>query len=1065
MPLAIRRADMRLLKIAAVLNWSQLKVYEDVDAEAEALQVPYADTDDELWKRVVTISWRWAKRKPGANEPGFSPMSDIQFRELKATLQHAVDSGAEYVWIDWSCVPQDYSVDSMVEVLRSKVFYARARFMYILPTFEDLPEGPVGVILDEARKVLGTRASAAAADETESLQCAVAESVIGAILEKNRTAGREYFGRVWTLAERMARHGRSEGLCNWLSLESWLGMVVDAMVKSTEDKDSSIIYKKMLGQNAAGLLKEVLGPLAKAVRLGGVQAEACDGLEDKVADLCVAAVGVWLSPSNLEEAPTREWLKMYLGQEARSGIYQAWSEADRVWAIYSYFCWKRLDQRSEAGLRMALDDLAETAGGDKGTYVQGMYAQLGIAPEMDRQQDKLEAAPTASQWWLALVLCGNTNKVGAQAAEITRLVGLLKSRDINIKKKAAMSLMTLAQDDANNVAIANAGGIPPLVKLLDSSDTGIQEQAARALASLAENDANRRVAIAKAGGIPPLVKLLDSSDTGLQQQAAGALAKLAVNDANQAAIANTGGIPPLVKLLDSSDTGLQQQAAGALAKLAVNDANRVAIAEAGGIPPLVKLLDSSDTGLQTQAAGALAKLAENDANQAAIANTGGIPPLVKLLDSSDTGLQTQAARALAKLAENDANQDSIAQAAGIPPLVKRVRGSSDIGVQKWAAWALANLAVNDANQVAIANAGGIPPLVKLLNSSDTGVQEQAARALANLSVNDANQAAIVQADGISPLLKLVLDSSDTGVQEQAARALAKLAANDANQAFIVSDIRPLVGLLNRPDSRTDLHMIAAGSLATFANINIANRAAIANAGGIPPLVRLLDSWNTDVQEQAARALAALADKYEASMVLIAKAGGIPPLVKLLDSSNTGVQQWAARALANLSENDANRVAIDKAVETSLLVKLVHDSWDTGVRSRSSLHMHPTYISITWQIHLPPPGAAFRARRVRAGRSQWALRVCMSYEVLAGCTAGGGNERGLAMVGGAGLPVSSYHWVLYLNLPASDCGLAVRSLYLELVRQLVCARGPAAVLIPSTNMHIYLRYCWCVRPAS
>ncbi|GLC57945.1 hypothetical protein PLESTB_001292700 [Pleodorina starrii] len=39
MPPAIRRANMRLLKIAAVLKCSQLKVYENVDAEAEALQV------------------------------------------------------------------------------------------------------------------------------------------------------------------------------------------------------------------------------------------------------------------------------------------------------------------------------------------------------------------------------------------------------------------------------------------------------------------------------------------------------------------------------------------------------------------------------------------------------------------------------------------------------------------------------------------------------------------------------------------------------------------------------------------------------------------------------------------------------------------------------------------------------------------------------------------------------------------------------------------------------------------------------------------------------------------
>ncbi|GLC57946.1 hypothetical protein PLESTB_001292800 [Pleodorina starrii] len=371
-------------------------------------------------------------------------MSEIQFLEMKALLQHAVDSsGVEYVWIDWSCVPQ-YSKDSMVEVHRSKVFYARARFMYILPTFEDLPEeGPVRVILAKAQSVLSSRASNAAgagdaANETESLQCAVAESVIGAILEKNRTPGREYFGRVWTLAERMARHGRSEGLCNWLSLESWLGMVVDAMCLDRWPQPSGWV--------------------------ACVQAEACDGLEDKVAGLCVAAVGVWLSPSNLEEAPTREWLRIYLGQKARSGIYQAWSEADRVWAIYSYFCWKRLDQCSEAGLRMALDDLAETAGGDKGTYVQGMYTQLGLdastkglaAPEVQQQrgsqgaakrgspsespqqQDTHKEVPVASKW---LGLFNSSESYSDEAvidtADVPYLIELLGSSttEVHIQQK------------------------------------------------------------------------------------------------------------------------------------------------------------------------------------------------------------------------------------------------------------------------------------------------------------------------------------------------------------------------------------------------------------------------------------------------------------------------------------------------------------------------------------------------------------------------------------------------------------------------------------------------------
>ncbi|EFJ50789.1 hypothetical protein VOLCADRAFT_103851 [Volvox carteri f. nagariensis] len=373
MPPAIQQTPMRLLKIKAVLTWKILKAYEDVEPETECHQLPYMDTDDDLWKRVVTVSWRWSEQKPAEHKKDFSPMSNAQFQELCTLLKFAGDNGIDYVWIDWSCVPQ-YSEDSMVEVHRSKVFYARARAMRVLPTFRPLPaEGPVRLILVKAKKVLSKRADAG------SVRCAVASSIVAAILAKNMVAGREYFGRVWTLAERMARFGRNEGLCQWLSLESWLGMVVDAMLKSTEDKTSSVIYKKMLGTKAAGLLDAVLDPLAAAVRTGSVQARACEGLETRVAELCMAAVSVWLSPSLLAEAPTSNWLHNYLGVEARSGVYQAWNEADRVWAIYSYFCWKQnLDQRSAEGLRIALEDLVEVAAGDRSVYVRGMFAQLRV---------------------------------------------------------------------------------------------------------------------------------------------------------------------------------------------------------------------------------------------------------------------------------------------------------------------------------------------------------------------------------------------------------------------------------------------------------------------------------------------------------------------------------------------------------------------------------------------------------------------------------------------------------------------------------------------------------------
>ncbi|KAG2434658.1 hypothetical protein HXX76_007551 [Chlamydomonas incerta] len=252
MPRTIAAAPMRLLHIDKVLGWSGVKVYEEVSA-GECVDVPYIRVSDALWDITAVLSWRWGAQKPGHYVPGFSPMAEPQFRELKT--------------IDWSCAPQ-YSAPSMVEVLRSKVFYARARGMVVIPTFTSMADGFARVVkslLGKARRVLARRAMAAGATSAagggdaqilsggaaaagaggaaaDAAAAAAAAAVLKRMIRREVVGGREYFCRAWTLAERMARYGRCEQLCNWMSLEVWLGMLVDALLRSTDDPAASQIY-------------------------------------------------------------------------------------------------------------------------------------------------------------------------------------------------------------------------------------------------------------------------------------------------------------------------------------------------------------------------------------------------------------------------------------------------------------------------------------------------------------------------------------------------------------------------------------------------------------------------------------------------------------------------------------------------------------------------------------------------------------------------------------------------------------------------------------------------------
>lgn len=113
----------------------------------------------------------------------------------------------------------------------------------------------------------------------------------------------------------MARFGRKEGLNHWLTLESWMGMVLDAVlikaIDSSEEEESTIIVS-MLGKKAFELVlsiqKQFLAALdAQAVNLS-------HDLISKMAHL------LWYANDRYYqlvkgEGPTAGWLKQYLGKD------------------------------------------------------------------------------------------------------------------------------------------------------------------------------------------------------------------------------------------------------------------------------------------------------------------------------------------------------------------------------------------------------------------------------------------------------------------------------------------------------------------------------------------------------------------------------------------------------------------------------------------------------------------------------------------------------------------------------------------------------------------------------
>jgi len=183
---------------------------------------------------------------------------------------------------------------------------------------------------------------------------------------------------------------------------------------------------------------------------------------------------------------------------------------------------------------------------------------------------------------------------------------------------------------------------------------------------------------------------------------------------------------------------------------------------------------------------------------------------------------------------------------------------------------------------------GIPSLTTLFSGSSFKETDRAVRALADLAINGWK----VSAGAILPLIALLLSPR---VKVRAAWALANLALNDENRATIASagGIPPLIALLGGgPDNVKAQAALALGNLAR----NDDNRATIASAGGIPPLIALLGG-SDNVKVHAAGTLAALALNDD-NKATITSVGGIPPLTALLSGSGD-VRNHAEQVLTQL----------------------------------------------------------------------------------------------------------------------------------------------------------------------
>ncbi|KAG2847065.1 hypothetical protein PC113_g17853 [Phytophthora cactorum] len=456
-----------------------------------------------------------------------------------------------------------------------------------------------------------------------------------------------------------------------------------------------------------------------------------------------------------------------------------------------------------------------------------------------------------------LHLSAGSDEVKAKMAAdgVIRALVRLVCSDGRMKQVAAFALENLsAYHDIFD--IMSPYGIPPLVALLRVGTLSQKGNAVVALFNRAGYDDNRPV-IVRAGVIPPLMELMQDDFGVLQEQVVQVLALLSE-----------------APILRSGNPGEKEYTARALASLSLSDANKKDIASADGIACLIRLKRVGDINQKTYASKSLSNLSTDADARAVIeyANENALEELYDFhaIDAHDSA--TTAELILSMVREGD----SVQQIQGLLMLL---------------VWSAAEKNVNS-----IVAAGGVSLVMKPWGDRSSRCHS----ALANLASSAESQEVIASAGGIFPLLKLVSEGNDHQ-RENAALALANLSENNANRDAIVSaGIPAFVAMVRDGSVRHQINAtLALRNLSTIDK----GRLAIAQTGGIPPLVSLLGVRHLVQNTKVLSVLENLSLSGDCCEKLVA-AGAIPLLVKLLRVDDIPTQQSATVLLANLSSDEA-----------------------------------------------------------------------------------------------------------------------------------------------------------------
>ncbi|KAM5563740.1 ARM REPEAT PROTEIN INTERACTING WITH ABF2-like [Rosa sericea] len=283
---------------------------------------------------------------------------------------------------------------------------------------------------------------------------------------------------------------------------------------------------------------------------------------------------------------------------------------------------------------------------------------------------------------------------------------------------------------------------------------------------------------------------------------------------------------------------------------------------------------------------------------------------------------------------------------------------ADRSAAKVAARALVELAKNEDNLKDLVECGAVPALVKHLRTPpperggshspipcEHEVEKESAFALNLIAVKPENQHLIVDAGGLSPLIDLLKRHKSSsgsnagavdGVIRRAADAICNIShenSNIKNLVRIEGGIPPLVELLNFFD--TKVQRAAAGALKILAFKNDENKTQIVECNALPNLVLMLRSEIATMTYEAVGVIGNLVHSSPSIKKLVLLAGALQPVIDLLSSPCLESQREAALLLGQFATADSDcKAHIVQRGAVQPLIKMLQ-SPDSQVKEMSA----------------------------------------------------------------------------------------------------------------------------------